>query len=237
MLKKLNEFYIRSENGTIEGMTLPVYKPKDLTSFDIIKTLRKVSGFKKVGHAGTLDPFAEGLLLVAFGRSQTRQLDKWRALPKVYEATGRLGIVTDSQDKTGLVLSETKPVAITKETLEAVLKQFRGDITQLPPMYSAKKVNGQRLYKLARKGQEIERKANIVSIYELELIDFASPFFHIRVKCSAGTYIRTLIHDIGQTLGVGAAAWELRRTQIGHWYLNEAFTIEEFQQEWMSSAV
>jgi len=237
MLKKLNEYCIRSENGSIEGMTLPIYKPKNISSFDVIRILRKISAFKKVGHAGTLDPFAEGLLIVAFGRKETRRLDYWRSLPKVYEATGRLGIVTDTQDLTGEILSQNESGTIQKQNIETVFDKFRGKILQTPPMFSAKKINGQRLYRLARKGQEIERKANPIEIYDLELIGFANPCFKIRVKCSAGTYIRTLIHDIGQAMGIGATAWELWRTQIGNWNMNEAFTLEEFRREWTLSAI
>ena len=191
---------------------LVIDKPQDWTSHDVVAKLRGILHVKRIGHAGTLDPMATGVLPVFVGRA-TRAVEFAAEREKEYRAGLRLGVVTDTQDVTGTVL-ETNPISVTREQLEAVLNQFRGPIQQIPPMYSAIKKDGKKLYELARRGQEVERQPRPITIYELELMDQLSPTeFTLRVLCSKGTYVRTLCHDIGQALGCGGTLSSLRRTQ------------------------
>ncbi len=206
---------------------LVVDKPQDWTSMDVCAKLRGVFHEKRVGHGGTLDPLATGVLPVFVGRA-TRAADFVAAHEKEYIATLRLGLVTNTQDITGEIL-ETKPApadALTR--LRAVLPQFTGAISQVPPMYSAIKKEGKKLYELARKGVEVEREARPVTIHALELVGQDGPAdFTLRVVCSKGTYIRTLCHDIGQALGCGATMTALRRTRVGRFSLDQAVTLDE----------
>ena len=232
---------------------LIVNKPAGWTSQDVAAKLRGVFHEKRVGHGGTLDPMATGVLPIFVGRA-TRAVPYFEHADKEYEAVLRLGLVTDTQDVTGRTLEE-HPVDITQEQLEAVLPRFRGEILQVPPMYSAIKVNGQKLYALARKGQEIERPARPVTIHELAVVQAtgnrqqatgnagpAAPVpagtgighpseppvnWTLRVHCSKGTYIRTLCHDIGQALGCGGCMAELTRTRAGAYTLAQSHTMEE----------
>ena len=208
---------------------LIVDKPRDFTSHDVVAKLRGMLRQKKIGHAGTLDPMATGVLVVLLGNA-TRASDHASGQSKEYITRLRLGQVTDTQDVTGTVL-ETKPVTATAADIEAVLPQFRGDIEQIPPMYSAIKIDGQKLYDLARKGREVERKPRPVTIHALELGEQLSDTdYRLRVQCSKGTYIRTLCHDIGQALGCGATMAELRRTCVAGYTLEQAVTLEQVQQ-------
>ena len=194
-------------------------KPRDWTSQDVVSKLRGVLHTKRIGHGGTLDPMATGVLPVFVGRA-TRGVEFFEHAEKTYEAILRLGITTDTEDITGTVLTQ-RAVTVTREQLEEVLQQFRGDIFQIPPMYSAIKINGQKLCDLARKGREVERKPRPVTIHELTLLDFSGETAKLRVRCSKGTYIRTLCKDIGDALGCGGCMESLRRTAAG------AYTIEE----------
>lgn len=204
-------------------------KPQGWTSMDVCAKLRGIFHEKRVGHAGTLDPMATGVLPVFLGRA-TRAVEYAADGAKEYHAVLRLGTVTDTQDSTGNVL-ETNSVSVTAADIEAVLPRFRGEIEQIPPMYSAIKINGQKLYDLARKGREVERKPRPVTIFALELGDQLSETdFRLRVECSKGTYIRTLCHDIGQALGCGATMTELRRTCAAGYTLAQAVTLEQVQQ-------
>lgn len=200
-------------------------KPQGWTSHDVVAKLRGIMGEKRIGHSGTLDPMATGLLVVFVGRA-TKAVSFSEAHEKQYTAHLRLGIVTDTQDVTGTVL-ETRPVTVTPADLEAVLEQFRGDIQQLPPMYSAIKVNGQKLYDVARKGGEVERKPRDITISKLECTGRAGEDYILEVTCSKGTYIRTLCHDIGQSLGCGGTLSYLRRTHVGEYAVAESHTMEE----------
>lgn len=201
-------------------------KPQDWTSMDVCAKLRRVFGEKRVGHAGTLDPMATGVLPVFVGRA-TRAVEFAENGGKEYIATLRLGQVTDTQDTTGAVLEE-HPVTVSREELAAVLPQFTGEIDQVPPMYSALKVNGQKLYDLARKGRTVERKARKITIYALELLEQVSDTdYLLRIRCSKGTYIRTLCHDIGQALGCGGCMATLRRTEAAGFSLAQSFTMEQ----------
>ncbi|HRY36848.1 MAG TPA: tRNA pseudouridine(55) synthase TruB [Candidatus Magasanikbacteria bacterium] len=234
-----------------------VDKPVNWTSFDVVGYLRKLFRQQypdlkkvKVGHAGTLDPFATGLLIVALGREATREIENFKNLNKTYEATIKLGEISNTGDNTGniqpyklsglnkiifnlktcLPAGRSKILNKTGQTpakteVEKVLAKFIGPQKQTPPMFSAKKVNGQRLYDLARKGKEIKRKANKIEIFHINILDYQYPFLTIKVICSPGTYIRTLAEDIGKKLKIGAYCQELKRTDIGHYKLNDAIEL------------
>lgn len=205
---------------------LVIDKPQNWTSHDVVAKLRGILHVKRIGHAGTLDPMATGVLPVFVGRA-TRAVEFAAEREKEYIAGLRLGVVTDTQDVTGTPL-ETNPVSVTREQVEAVLDRFRGPIQQIPPMYSAIKKDGKKLYELARRGQEVERQPRPITIYGLELMDQVSPTeFTLRVLCSKGTYVRTLCHDIGQALGCGGTLSSLRRTQSAGFTLDQAVTLEQ----------
>lgn len=202
-----------------------VNKPAGWTSQDVAAKLRGVFHEKRVGHGGTLDPMATGVLPVFVGRA-TRAVEFFEHADKEYIATLRLGTVTDTQDTTGNIL-ETHPVSVTKSELEAALSAFTGEIDQLPPMYSAIKVNGQKLYELARRGKEVERKPRRITIHELELLSGEGTDWSLRIHCSKGTYVRTLCADIGEHLGCGGCMASLMRTKAGAFELSQAHTMED----------
>mgnify|MGYP000044147999 CR=1 FL=1 len=215
-------------------MTLAVHKPVDWTSFDVVNKLRNVTRMKKVGHAGTLDPFAEGVLILGFGK-HTKMLDQHKMKVKVYRVDIELGKETDTQDREGQVVKSYEldsPPSL--EDIHTVLEKFKGEITQIPPMFSAKKVKGKRLYKMAREGKIIERDPISVKIDDIEILDYSLPILSLRVKCSTGTYIRTLAADIGSELGCGAYALNLVRERIGEFSLDDAYSIEAFIEAWIS---
>ena len=204
-------------------------KPAGITSHDVVSRVRRILGTRKVGHTGTLDPFATGVLPVAVndGTKTIPFLDEGR---KCYQALLRLGVATDTLDMTGRVLAENDFHQVDRLALEAVIARFTGIISQLPPMYSAIKQNGQPLYKLARQGQEVERKLRQVEISRIEVLDFAPPLVSLRVSCSRGTYVRSLADDIGRELGCGAALQELRRTCSGPFAIEAACTLESLEE-------
>lgn len=205
-------------------------KPADWTSMDVCAKLRGILKEKKIGHAGTLDPMATGVLPVFVG-SATRAVAFAENGDKEYLAVLRLGLVTNTQDTTGEVL-EKHPVAVTRDALEAVLPRFTGEIEQLPPMYSAIKIGGKKLYELARAGKEVERSARRITIREIELLEQLGPEeYRLRVRCSKGTYIRTLCHDIGTALGCGGCMGGLRRTMAAGFTIDEAVTLQEVQEQ------
>jgi tRNA pseudouridine55 synthase len=196
---------------------LVVDKPSKFTSHDVVNKVRRSTGVKKIGHAGTLDPMATGVLVLCLGYA-TRLSEYVMASDKTYLATLRLGLETDTYDADGRPTAEADPdrlAALTRADVEAQLAQFRGNILQVPPMYSAIQKNGKRLYELARAGIEIEREPRPVTISELEIVDWYTQTVILSVTCSAGTYIRSLAHDLGQALGVGAHLTALRRTRSG----------------------
>jgi len=208
-----------------EGTLLLVDKPLTWTSFDVVAKLRGITRCRKIGHAGTLDPMATGLLLLCTGKA-TKQIETLQGQAKTYEATLQLGAVTASYDAEADPI-DLKPFAhLAAQDLEQALVAFRGEIMQRPPLFSAVKVDGQRAYKLARRGEDTELPARPVTIYALELLgyDVASGRALLRVECSKGTYIRSLAHDIGQVLGCGAYLAGLVRTQIGPYRLVDALT-------------
>lgn len=204
-------------------------KQPDWTSMDVCAKLRGIFHEKRVGHAGTLDPMATGVLPVFVGRA-TRGVEFADKGEKEYVAGLKLGLVTNTQDTSGDVL-EQHPVHVTTQQLEEVLPQFRGDIEQIPPMFSAIKINGKKLYELARKGREVERPARPVTIHSLTVEGQTAPDeFVLRVRCSKGTYVRTLCHDIGEALGCGGCMSSLRRTMAAGFTLEQAVTLEQLQQ-------
>jgi len=204
-------------------------KPAGITSHDVVSRVRRILGTRKVGHTGTLDPFATGVLPVAVN-------DGTKAIPfldegvKCYEAVMQLGVATDTLDMTGVVIRTADWLPVTREKIESVLKQFTGHISQIPPMYSAIKLDGQPLYKLARQGQVVERSAREIDIHSLELLAFAPPFVSFRVVCSRGTYVRTLADDMGELLGCGGALKELRRSASGPFAISASVSLEGLEE-------
>lgn len=203
-------------------------KEPDFTSADVVAKMRGICGQRKIGHTGTLDPAATGVLPVCLG-SGTKICDLLTDKDKEYVTELLLGVKTDTQDTTGRVLSEC-PVEVPEEEVRAACMSFVGVCEQIPPMYSALKVNGRRLYELAREGKEVERRARSVTIYELEILELRMPVVKMRVVCSKGTYIRTLCADIGEKLGCGGAMQSLRRTRVGMFGLEQAFTLGQLQE-------
>ncbi len=202
-----------------------VDKPAGWTSQDVTARLRRVFNTRRIGHGGTLDPMATGVLPVFVGRA-TRGVEFFEHAEKTYETVLRLGITTDTEDTTGTVL-EQRPVRVTADRLEAVLAQFRGEILQVPPMYSALKVDGQKLVDLARKGKTVERKPRPITIHELTLLGMEGEDVRLRVRCSKGTYIRTLCKDMGEALGCGGCMAQLRRVQAGEYTIAEAVPLAQ----------
>lgn len=202
-----------------------VDKPAGWTSQDVTARLRRVFGTRRIGHGGTLDPMATGVLPVFVGRA-TRGVEFFEHAEKTYETLLRPGITTDTEDMTGTVLTRCE-VSLTEEQVNAVLPAFRGEILQVPPMYSALKVNGQKLYDLARKGKEIPREPRPITIHELTFLGFEDGCIRLRVRCSKGTYIRTLCKDIGQALGCGGCMDQLRRVQAGEYTIAEAVPLQQ----------
>ncbi len=221
---------------------LIIDKPVGMTSHDVVARVRRIVGERRVGHTGTLDPFATGVLIVLVGRA-TRLAQFLSSSVKEYEAVIRLGFATDTGDVTGrpLTTAVEKTDPWRKEEIEAALASLRGEIEQVPPMYSAKKLGGKKLYELARRGEEVERKAVRVTIHSLELTRVAGETFlqnsdgttdiEVHVACSAGTYVRTLAEDLGKRLGVGAHVAELRRTKAGSFVLTNATTLEQLEEQ------
>ncbi len=206
-----------------------INKPQGWTSMDVCAKLRGIFREKRVGHAGTLDPMATGVLPVFLGRA-TRAVEFASESQKEYIIGLKLGVITNTQDTTGEVL-EKRPVEVTPDQLEAAMEPFRGDIEQVPPMYSAIKINGKKLYELARKGREVERKPRPVTIYSMTLEEqLSSDTFLLRVRCSKGTYMRTLCHDIGAVLGCGGTMCSLQRTMAAGFDLSRSVSLEEVQQ-------
>ncbi|MEY3774215.1 MAG: hypothetical protein RLZZ129_995 [Verrucomicrobiota bacterium] len=212
----------------LEGVLL-VDKPTDHTSHDVVARLRRKLQMKRIGHAGTLDPMATGLLIMLIGKA-TKISQYLISLDKEYEGTIELGKVTDSQDAQGQLM-ETKPVpALTEAELRTAMQGFLGDQYQTPPMYSAIKIDGVPLYKSARKGEEIEREPRFIRVSEFELTRFGLPAFDFRLRCSKGTYVRTIAHDLGQRLGCGAHLAALRRTATDRFNIAQALTLDEIEK-------
>ena len=213
---------------SLYGKIVPINKPPGISSFGVVSRIRKAAGIKKVGHAGTLDPFAEGLLLVGIGRSATRLLGEFLNSDKEYFARVVLGIVTDTYDPTGQITMRNSFELPGEDTISAVLSEFEGEILQIPPAFSAVKVNGMRMYKAARKGIILSPEPRKVTIRDIRLLGLTPDGFEMQVTCSHGTYIRSLANDLGSKLGPGAHLSRLIRTRVGDYTLEQAYELDEF---------
>lgn len=209
---------------------LNIFKPRGMSSFDAVRVVKKVAGTGKVGHTGTLDPEATGVLPICIGRA-TKIIDYIMDSEKVYEVTLKLGIRTTTYDLEGEVLEERDPSHLTEEEILNAINSFKGEYSQIPPMYSALKQNGVRLYELARKGIEVERKGRLVNIYNLEDIKINNPYISMKVACSKGTYIRSLCYDIGEKLGVFATMTQLNRAKTSVFSQEKSININELTKE------
>ena len=236
------------ESQRLSGFLL-INKPVGITSHDVVDRLRRVTSEKRIGHSGTLDPFATGLLIVGVGRDATKRLGELQKLPKTYRATLMLGATSDTGDRTGtitpfaVIASHSEAIhdrsgiatvamgSLAMTTVTDVLKKFTGELQQIPPMYSAKKIAGKKLYELARAGKTVDRKPVSITITRLDLLRYESPVLEIEVDCSSGTYIRTLAEDIGAALGCGAYAQELERLAIGSYHLNNAAKLDMITEQ------
>lgn len=216
------------EAADLEGVLL-IDKPAGMTSHDVVDRVRRKLGIKRVGHAGTLDPMATGLLIMLIGKA-TKLSQYLMSLDKEYEGTITLGSSTNTQDAQGEVVS-TRPVPeLSEDDVREVMATFIGDQYQMPPMFSARKIGGVPLYKHARKGREIEREPNFIRISSFDLLRFAPPELDVRLRCSKGTYVRTVAHDMGEKLGCGAHLSALRRTASDRFELSRAITLEDFEK-------
>lgn len=218
-------------------MLVNIDKPANWTSFDVVKKLRFITKVRKIGHGGTLDPFATGVLVVGIGKD-TKKLTEISAGTKSYRAVMTLGSETDTLDPEGTIIRQVPiPDDINEEKIQDIFKQFRGIYLQTPPMYSAKKIKGQRLYELARKQVEIEREPIALEIYSLDLVAFAENKITFDVSCSKGTYIRVLASDIAGKLGTCGYLTNLTRTRVGEYSLDDSLSLEEFENTWSSIAI
>jgi tRNA pseudouridine55 synthase len=211
-----------------EGFILLIDKEPDWTSFDVVAKLRNILKIKKIGYAGTLDPFATGLLLILVGKA-TKKQDELMLSDKVYETDIKLGEKTDSFDRTGAVIAYSEK-QVSDEEIRSAVMSFTGEQLQLPPMFSAIKKDGKRLYELARKGIEIEREPRKITIHSIDILSIQANILRVRIHCSKGTYIRSLADDIGDKLGTYAHLKELRRISIGGYSVENAFKIGEFAE-------
>ena len=216
---------------------LNIDKPAGITSFGVVKKIRHLTGVKKVGHSGTLDPFATGVLLVFIGREATKHISKFIGLEKEYYAKIKLGKKTDTADLTGKVIEEKFIPELSISQIESVFQNFIGRIQQIPPMYSAVKKNGVRLYKLARKGETIEREPRAVEIKELRLQKYEKPFLEFSAIVSKGTYIRTLAEDIAEKLGTVGHLVKLRRMRIGDFHIKDAVKLMKLDRETIGNLI
>jgi len=223
----------RQSPMTEQSGFLLVYKPAGITSHDVVDRIRRITGIKKVGHAGTLDPFATGLLIIGIGRNATRELSHLLGLSKQYEATFLLGAKSDTDDVTGTIEhTPVHPDAFPEEkTIRETMGLFTGIIEQIPPDYAAIKIGGKKFYELARAGKTIPKKPRTLHIYEYELLAYKQPKIVVHIYCSSGTYIRALARDLGEQLEIGAYVETLKRLSIGPFSLKEAKTLEEIAQE------
>lgn len=207
-----------------------IFKNTGMTSFDVVRIIKKASGTKKVGHTGTLDPEASGVLPVCIGKG-TKIIDYIMNSNKVYEVELKLGVNTTTYDLEGDIVEEKDPSFLNKEEIFNVIESFKGEYNQIPPMYSALKQNGVRLYELARQGIEVEREGRLINIYDIEDVKINNPYVSMKVTCSKGTYIRSLCYDIGKKLGVGATMTTLKRTKTSKFSQDESININEINSE------
>ncbi len=225
---EINNVISRAELNA--GRIVAIDKPAGWTSFDVVNKLRGMTGVKKVGHAGTLDPFATGVLLICFAGA-TKQVDALMGLEKEYRGTFELGLETDSHDVTGKIIAQHPVPELSREQIEWAVRRYVGEIMQTPPMFSALKRGGWRLYELARKGEQVELAPRKVTIYAFEVLGVALPEIRFQVTCSRGTYVRALARDLGKDLGCGAFLKTLRRTRVGQYAASSALSIEQFAKQ------
>ena len=214
-------------------MILNIYKPRGCTSFHVVKNIRRIINDKKVGHGGTLDPFAEGVLIIGTGKD-TKKLSNIINDEKVYVAGLELGIKTNTLDPEGKIIIEKNIPVLTKDEIKTVLESFLGESLQVPPMFSAKRINGQRLYKLARRNIKIKREPIKISISDIALIDYKENIITFSVRCSKGTYIRVLGKDIAEKLNTVGYLKSLKRTNVGQFSIKDSIKMESFEAEWKS---
>lgn len=214
-----------------------INKPKGPTSFDMIAKLRKITDIRKIGHAGTLDPLASGVLVVGITREGTRELGKIEKTEKEYIAKIKLGKTSTTDDEEGKKVRVKSKSKVDKNEISKILKKFTGEIEQVPPVYSAIKIDGKPAYKRVRSGEKIKMKSRIVSIKKIELISYEWPYLEIKVTCGAGTYIRSLARDIGEKLGIGGYLADLKRTRVGIYTIEDAYTLENFEKFWKKDII
>jgi tRNA pseudouridine55 synthase len=221
---------VNQETSTKQGFLL-VDKPAGMTSHDVVDRVRRLTGERRVGHAGTLDPFATGLLIVGVGRGATREMQKLVGLDKTYDAIFILGASSDTDDRTGRI-TQNPIYDVSMERINTELEAFHGEIQQLPPTYSAIKIGGKKMYEAARQGQPIKAKPRTVTIYRISHVNIEQKrFLSLSIHCSTGTYIRAVARDLGKALGGGGYVEELRRTSIGPFQIKDAYKLENLNQE------
>ncbi len=227
---------VQHEIDRLEDNIILIDKPGGWTSFDVVKKVKHIGQFKKVGHAGTLDPFATGLLILGTGR-KTRELTEISKATKTYLATIILGRTTDTYDRTGTIVGESSLNHFDKAIVEGVLPDFIGEIEQCAPLFSAKKIAGVRLYKLARKGKTVAVKPHKIIIDQIKILSWSGREMELFIQCSTGTYVRSLAHDIGIKTGYGACVGELRRISVDGFLLEQALQISEFEKYWQGQGL
>lgn len=225
------------EASETEGAVLLIDKPRDWTSFDVVAKIRSMTRIKKIGHAGTLDPLATGLMIVCIGRKATKEIEVFQAEKKKYEAIIRLGATTKTFDAEMVEENQKDTSTISLDAINEVLTKFKGEIEQIPPIFSAKKIDGVAAYKSARKNKPVEMKPSKITIYNIEILEFTNPLLSILVNCSKGTYIRSLANDIGHDLAVGGYLDNLKRTGIGNYELEKAISLLEFIENTNNSLI
>ena len=211
-------------------MIIPINKPAGITSHTAVNRLRKFYDIKKIGHAGTLDPFATGVLILLVGREDTKRSDEFMKQNKTYRTKLKLGYISDTYDKDGVIQEYNIQKVPTRSEIEDIIASFIGEISQIPPMYSAIKINGKKMYELARKGQYIDIPPRLVNIYNINILDYTYPYLTLDISCSSGTYIRSLGYDIGMKLGTGAYLEELERRQSGEFTIENCYTLDNLPE-------
>jgi tRNA pseudouridine55 synthase len=207
-------------------MIIPINKPAGMTSHTVVNKLRRFYGIKKIGHAGTLDPFATGVLILLVGRESTKRSDEFMKQDKIYRTKLKLGFISDTYDKDGAIQEYNTDIIPTQEQIELVVNQFIGEIEQIPPMYSAIKINGNKMYELARKGEYIDIPPRQVTITRIDILEYAYPYLILEIYCASGTYIRSLGYDIGIKLETGVYLEELERRQSGEFHIDNCYTLD-----------
>lgn len=207
-------------------MIIPINKLAGITSHTVVNKLRKHYGIKKIGHAGTLDPFATGVLILLVGRESTKRSQELMKQDKIYRTKLKLGYISDTYDKDGVIQEYNTQKVPTRLEIDQIIASFIGDISQIPPMYSAIKINGKKMYELARKGQKVDIPPRLVNIYNITVLDYTYPYLTLDISCSSGTYIRSLGYDIGIKLGTGAYLEELERRQSGEYNIENCYTLD-----------